>query len=504
MTGDQYEMGVTVEVSRLGGRHRRLFGRTPRPDDHTADHTADHPGEYIADHSSVSALVDRSVAWARRRPQAFAVGALGAAVVAVASCLLAGLPPLLPFAVVLLAYAVVRPVAGLVFALVVFCAPLGLWMLGIQALAGWVFGGRSYALSLAAAFVVFALLAVNVLERPKTRRLLVTGAVAGVLLLLWTLIGIAAHGVAQTLVGGRFVLFPLVMLAVLVSLSAPATARLITVSAWLLVANGIAAVGELIVGPARLASWGFEQDRAIRYIDGTFRVPGLTEFNAELGMLAGAYLLGYVALWLTGSARPGRLAWHAGAVAAAVCLALSTSRSGALLLAAGVVAGAVLNRAGGAAGRRRSQLVGIGVLVLVAAGFAAVGATGSSSLFQRFGVWSSLLTSGTPVYGDGFGAVGAATTSRIASGPQVFVDNYFVSVALQCGPVALAALLVLVVVLLVRLWRRSDRHAGHVVHIAVLAGLACSCLVLEAWEYAGAMSCLALFVAHARRLDDQR
>ena len=73
---------------------------------------------------------------------------------------------------------------------------------------------------------------------------------------------------------------------------------------------------EFIVGPPRLVAWGLSDGNAIRYIDGNFRAPGLTDFNAELGMLAGAYLLGYAGLWLTRDSRPRHRVWHAGAAAA--------------------------------------------------------------------------------------------------------------------------------------------------------------------------------------------
>ena len=131
----------------------------------------------------------------------------------------------------------------------------------------------------------------------------------------------------------------------------------------------------------------------------------------------------------------------------------------------------------------------------------AVGATGAHSLFERFDVWSSLLRAHVPPYGLGVGAVGAATNSRVAGGPQLSVDNYYVSVALQFGPVALAGLVAAVGYALVRLWRGSAERPTYVLYLAVVAGLAVSFLVIDAWEYAAAMTCLALFVAYGLRLD---
>jgi hypothetical protein len=413
-----------------------------------------------------------------------------------------GLPPALPLAVAVLAVLAVRPFAGLVYAMVVLAAPLGLWLVGVRAAVGWAFGGRAYALNLSVVVVIFALLVTTVVRRRRfTRRELVVAAAAGLVVAAWSLVGFAHHGVAQTLVGVRIVLLPLAALVVIAALPLRDIRRLLTVLSWLVLANAVAAVGEVVVGPARLAKWGFDRDRTIRYIDGTFRAPGLTEFNAALGMLAGAYLLGYLALWLTGVARPRQRSWHAGAAAGAVCLALSTSRSGALLLAGGLVAAVVLNRSGGAAGRRRSRLLGLAVVGCVAVGFVAVGATGMNSMLQRFDVWSSLLRAHVPLYGLGIGAVGAATNSRVAAGPQMFVDNYYISVALQFGPLALAVLVAAVVYALVRLWRRSAHHPTYVLYLAVVAGLACTFLVIEAWEYAAAMLGLAVFVAYVWRFD---
>ena len=207
-------------------------------------------------------------------------------------------------------------VAGLGYALVVLAAPLGLWLLGVRTAVAWAFGGRSYALNLSAYAVVFALVVTTVVRRRPftlTRRQVVAAAVAGLALAGWSLVGFAHHGAAQTLVGVRIVLFPVAALVVTAALPVRDIRRLLTVLAWLVVANALAAVGEVAVGPVRLAAWGFDSDRAIRYIDGTFRAPGLADFNASLGMLAGAYLLGYLALWLTRVARPRHWSWHAGA-----------------------------------------------------------------------------------------------------------------------------------------------------------------------------------------------
>lgn len=457
---------------------------------------------------------------------------------------LVGLSPALPAAVGLLVLAAVRPVPGLSFAMAVFLAPLGLWLIGVQALFGDIFG-REYVLSLSGAVVICTLGVVLVVTRLKlSPRLLGLAAAVGLPVAAWAAVGFAHHGVAQTLVGVRFVTLPLVMLAVVLLLRPAESRALMGVLSWLLIANGVAAVVEVIVGPARLLAWGFESNRAIRYIGDTFRAPGLTEINAELGLVSGAYLLGYVALWLTRDARPRAWSWHAAAVASVVCLGLSTSRSGGLLLAAGVVAAVLLDRSSADAARRRLRLSGLAVVAVVAAGFVAVGATGSTSTFERVQVWSGLLSSGVPWYGHGIGAVGAASFSRVAQGSQavqtaapddvapgagippddgatrsdvvppdgdavplpaavadgtggVFVDNYFISLALQLGSPAALAVTLLLGYLLVRLWRGTADRPASVLYIAVLAGLAGTSLVVEAWEYTGAMLVLALFVGYA-------
>ncbi|GGL89075.1 hypothetical protein [Micromonospora yangpuensis] len=387
------------------------------------------------------------------------------------------------------------------YVLVVLNAPLGLWMIGLEGLVGAAFGGREYVLSVSATAVVCVLFALACWHGRWSRAQLRAAGAVLLVLTVWSLIGVAHHGLAQTLVGVRLTLVPLLLLVVLTALRRDQLETVLTMLSWLLVANAVAAVGELLVGPARLVRWGFEEDRAVRYIGDTFRVPGLTEFNGELGILAGAFLLGYVALWLTRDARPTRRTWHAGGVAAVLCLALSTSRSGALLVVAGVLGAVLLDRSGGAAGRRRARLVGLGVVGCVAVGFVAVGATGARSLFERFDVWAGLLGGGVPPWGLGVGGVGAATTSRVTSSAQVFVDNQFVSVGLQYGLWAMVVLLAGVGYGLLRLRRRSATRTGTVVHLAVLAGLAAAAMVIEAWEYPGAMLCLAGFVAYGLRLD---
>ncbi|MFB9234045.1 hypothetical protein ACFFWC_00590 [Plantactinospora siamensis] len=410
-----------------------------------------------------------------------------------------GYSPLLPVFLAVLALLALRPVPGLGYVLVVLTAPLGLWFIGLERLVGDAFGGREYALSISGTLVVAALFALTAFLHRWTRRDVLAAGVALAILAVWSLIGIAHHGMAQTAVGVRLLVVPLLILLVLVALPLPRLSTLVTVLSWVLIANAVAALAELAVGPARLVQWGFEEGRAVRYIGDTFRVSGLTEFNAELGLLAGAYLLGYVALWLTRGARPRRWSWHAGAAAALLCLALSTSRSGALLVAAGVVAAAVSNRSGGAAARRRARLVGLGVVAALIVAFGALGATGSHSMLDRFANWGRLLDDVT-LAGGGIGSVGAATSSRIASGQQVFVDNYYVSLALQFGPVVAVAVVAALGYALFRLWRRAATDPSAGLHFAILTGLAAASLVVEAWEYPGAMMCLAIFVAYARRL----
>lgn len=399
--------------------------------------------------------------------------------------------------------ALARPHIGLAYAAIIFAAPLGLWILGIERLTALATGGRGYVLSLSSSVVVFGLLlATLVRHRATLRRWWPAAAGVALAVALWSAIGLAHHGLAQTLVGLRITLLPLALMVVVAALRPRERATLVSVLAWLLVANGIAAIAEVVIGPARLVAWGFEENRAVRYIDGVFRVPGLTEFNAELGMLAGGYLLGYVALWLTVGARPRRRAWHAGALAAVVCLGLSTSRSGALLAVGGVAGAVLLNRSADRT-RRRLSLAMAGMLAAgVAAGFAILGTTGASSLLQRFEVWASLLR-GVPPLGHGVGSAGAATSSRIADSTPVFVDNYFVSLVLQFGPVLAAALVGWLGVTLVRLWRRSATDPGAVPYLAALAGFTCAALMIEVWEYPAAMLCLILFAVHGGRSADQ-
>jgi len=394
---------------------------------------------------------------------------------------------------------------GLCYVMVVVTVPLGLWLIRAEALVGWIFGGRDYVLNLSAAVVVCLLAAGTVLWRggDLPLRWVTVGAVAVAVAAAWGAVGLVHHGLAQTVTGLRLILVPVAMIVLVAALDGPAVRRLITVLAWLVVANAVAGLAEIAVGPARLVQIGFSEDRNVRYIDGVFRVPGLTEFNAELGMLAGAYLLGYAASWLTPGARPRQRSWHAGALAAAACLAMSTSRSGALLVVGGVLGAVVLQRSHKRARRLLSVVLAGGLVLAVAGAFAVLGASGTSSLFERFRVWGSLL-GGVPLLGHGIGSAGAATYSRVATSAPVFVDNYFINVGLQFGPIVMVLLIGAVAGALVRLARGSGQHPTWVMPIAIVAGLACASLVIDSWEFAAAMLALILFCAHGLRPSRER
>jgi hypothetical protein len=383
---------------------------------------------------------------------------------------------------------------GLGYAMVVMTVPLGLWMLGLQRLTG-----RDYVLNLSSAVVVCALAAAVVLRRGGSlpMRWVAAGAAGVAVAVVWAVIGVAHHGPGQTAAGLRIIVVPIAMIVIVTALPAPAVASLLTLESWLVVANAAAGLAELAIGPARLVQAGFSDERNVRYINGVFRVPGLTEFNAELGMLAGAYLLGYLACWMTPGVRPVRWSWHAGALSAAACLMLSTSRSGVVLVVAGLLA-AVL--------RRRSALsvaVAGAVVVATTGAFAVLGAAGSNSLFERFAVWGHLLR-GVPPAGFGIGGAGAATYSRVAGSAPVFVDNYFLNLGLQFGPVVMGLFVVAVLVALVRLVRGCAAHPGWVMPIALLAGTVAASLVIDSWEFPAAMLALFLFCAHGLRAHGSR
>ncbi|MET8148633.1 hypothetical protein ACIBSW_35375 [Actinoplanes sp. NPDC049668] len=389
---------------------------------------------------------------------------------------------------------------GLGYTMVVVAVPLGLWLLGIQKVAGLAFGGRDYVLNLSGSVVVCALAVAVVLRRGWTLplRWVNVALAVGLAAAAWSAVGVAHHGLGQTLTGLRLILVPVAMIVVVVALRPAAVRRLLTLLSWLVVANAVAGLVELAVGPARLVRIGFSEDRNIRYIDGVFRVPGLTTFNAELGMLAGVYLLGYLACWLTPRARPRRWSWHAGAVAATTCLAMSTSRSGALLVLGGVLGAVLLPRSRSRARRVAMLALAGGLVVAVVGAFAVLGAAGSRSLFERFGVWAGLLR-GVPAAGFGIGGAGAATYSRVADSPPVFVDNYYLNLGLQFGPVVMAVLIAAVVGALAWLAKNSAARPQWVMPIALVAGLAAASLVIDTWEFQAAMLAAFLFCAHGLR-----
>src|SRR5262249_30409511 len=148
----------------------------------------------------------------------------------------------------LLAFLAVRPTPGLGYAIVVLTVPLGLWAIGVQGLVGAAFGGRDYLLGLSAVAVVFVPCGrMAVRWRPSRRRLLAVAAPALVLAAA-TVIGAVHHGLPQALIGVRFLVFPVAVLAVVAGRPAPDIVKLTGLLAWLLVANGAAAVAEFIIG----------------------------------------------------------------------------------------------------------------------------------------------------------------------------------------------------------------------------------------------------------------
>jgi len=380
---------------------------------------------------------------------------------------------------------------GLGYAMVVITVPLGLWLVA---------RGHEYLLNLSSAVVVCGLAVAVVVRRGGAipMRWVAVATVTAVAAAAGAAVGVAHHGLAQTATGLRLVFVPVAMIVVVAAIPAAAVRRLLTLLSWLVVANAAAALIELAVGPAQLVRIGFSDDRNVRYIDGVFRVPGLTGFNAELGMLAGAYLLGYLAAWLTPHARPRARSWHLAAVAATVALGLSTSRSGALLVVGGMIGAVLLRRSRSRVRRVVSLALAGGLVVAVAGAFAVLGAAGSRSLFERFAVWGHLLR-GVPLYGHGIGGAGAATYSRVASSPPVFVDNYYLNIGLQLGPVAMVLLIGAVVAGLVWLARGSTAHPGWVMPIALVAGLAAASLVIDTWEFPAALLAVFLFCAYGLR-----
>ncbi|WJK39857.1 hypothetical protein O7608_25985 [Solwaraspora sp. WMMA2056] len=386
---------------------------------------------------------------------------------------------------------------GLLFVLVASTAPLAL-----SGLSWLLFGGRSWVINLAAAVVTCALAAGVVLRRGGDLpvRWVAVGAAAAGVAVIWSVIGIAHHGTAQTVTGLRLILIPVALAVIVAALAPDAVRRLLTALSWMVVANAVAGVAQVLIGPATLVEWGFSPHHNVRYIDGVFRVPGLTEFNAELGLLAGAYLLGYVACWLTPKRRPLSVLWHVAATAAVLCLVLSTSRSGALLVVAGVTGALVLPYTRSRARRLLAVAIAGSIAVGVAATFVVIGAGGTASLFERFGVWGDLLAT-VPLAGDGIGAAGGASYSRVASSPPRFVDNYFLNVGLQFGPVVMVLLLAATAYALVRLARASAGRPELVLPIALLSGLAGASLTVDTWEFASTMLTLILFGYHGLRPD---
>lgn len=320
------------------------------------------------------------------------------------------------------------------------------------------------------------------MPRTLRSRVLPTSFVLAAILVISALNGLAHLPDAQVVAGFRLIATPLCCLLIGLAAAPPSLPRVLKGSALLLAASAIAALAEARLGTSYLISIGLDAGTTVRSYQGQLRAPGLFATNYLLGGFAGVVGALAFAAWPRQTHRhSGR--WQVVTVAAAAaCLVLSIYRTGILILLSSVLLWVLVARRG-ALGRK-------GITILVGGGFVAAvvsfGYASADSLGQRLRLWNHLLASEPlSLIGAGLGAVGAASNSRFAQ-DRVVVDNYYLSLWLQLGVLALVLLggLLILVLWLLRAGRADVSLRPGVVLASCLLALA----LVEFWEYSASMS----------------
>lgn len=266
-----------------------------------------------------------------------------------------------------------------------------------------------------------------------------------------------------------------------------------------LLANFIAATWQSISGVDAFLSLGLKYGTSVRTIDGVLRAPGLTIINSELGLFAGAIGL-FAALQLILRWRLQHKFWAISTTLISIgCILMSTSRSGALVIATGIIIALVY--VNNQMARKAATIWSASFfLLLIVLGFGYIGATSNASWADRLAQWFSLLSSGVQVFGSGFGAVGAATFSGYSSRNPVFTDNVYISILIQFG---LAGLL-LFCIWIYRLLRarfpqdNTENIKALVITKSILVSLLVTGILVEVIDYPLAMLCASLFIGGAK------
>lgn len=311
------------------------------------------------------------------------------------------------------------------------------------------------------------------------------------------LIAVLVFPVSQVLSGTRYFVVPLAVAVLATTLDARKIRLLLRAVAVLMTISFAAAIVETALGSDRLlAITGLAYGTSIRNIGEALRAPGTFATNFHLGAYSSVVAVIALLWWGTLEGARKDLVWRGVALVSAIgCLALSTYRTGVVLLVVSVVAAIFLS--GDAVKpwvKATVAFLGIGVAIA----FIAVGLGNTNSLFQRFEVWAGLFDGPLALLGHGVGYAGAASGAAGAE-KYVFTDNYYLSLLLQFGiPGAITiGIFFGVFAALFRQGRRGNRRAA--LAVCLWAGVLVAFLFVELWEYTSAMCLIALVVAASAR-----
>lgn len=280
------------------------------------------------------------------------------------------------------------------------------------------------------------------------------------------------------------------------SITSPVQARwLMKMVALLMFVALCFAVYQSTVGQVQLLASGvFQEGVNVRGIGGMLRASGSFLTNYHFGAFAAVF--GFMAFFwwpvLEGAAKD-RIWIFVGGSSAVIGLALSTYRTGVVLM---VVAIASFVALGGLAVRVwvrvTAIILGSGVVIW----FFSAGLADSRSLDERFRIWSALLEQIQFPFGNGIGYSGAASGAGDGF-DRVVVDNYYLSLVLQFGLPGCLIVIALLAggALLVKAGRQGNNRVLLAGCLAL--GILATFALVDFWEYSSAI-CLAMFaVGHS-------
>ncbi|MCU1404419.1 MAG: hypothetical protein JWQ43_722, partial [Glaciihabitans sp.] len=203
-------------------------------------------------------------------------------------------------------------------------------------------------------------------------------------------IALIAFPTSQWLSGARYFLVPIAVAVLASALNDRQLRVLLRAVAALMAASFAAAIVETALGSDRLLELtGLEYGTSIRNFGTALRAPGTFATNYHLGAFSSVIAVVALLWWSSLEGARKDIIWRIVALISAVgCLALSTYRTGVVVLIVSVVAAVFLS---GDAVKRWVKISVAVTGIAVGVGFFAVGLGDSKSFFQRLDIWAQLL-----------------------------------------------------------------------------------------------------------------